>query len=74
MQLGLLDQAIPWLEKAKSAERYESKHYPYLNLGHIYIAQGEQGKALEEYVRALELDPSNEVARKAIAGMELKIE
>jgi Tfp pilus assembly protein PilF len=74
MQLGLLDQAIPWLEKAKRAKRYESKHYPHLNLGHIYIAQGEQGKALEEYVRALELDPSNEVARKAIAGMELKIE
>ena len=74
MQLGLLDQAIPWLEKAKSAKRYESKHFPHLNLGCIYVAQGEQGKALEEFVRALEIDPGNEVARKAIAGLELKIE
>jgi Tfp pilus assembly protein PilF len=35
MQLGLLDQAIPWLEKAKRAKRYDSKHFPHLNLGHI---------------------------------------
>ena len=72
MHLGLLDQAVPWLEKAKSARRYEPKHFPYLNLGHVYMAMGDPGRALGEYVQALELDPENDVARKAIAGMELR--
>src|SRR5678816_2712506 len=32
MKQGKLDDAIVWLEKAKSAPRYEPRHYPYLNL------------------------------------------
>lgn len=71
MQLGLLDEAIPWLESAKQAKRYEPRHFPYLNLGHVYRAKGDQGRALEEYVRALELDPDNPVALKAIASLDL---
>jgi Tfp pilus assembly protein PilF len=73
MQMGALDQAIPWLEKAKSARRYEPKHFPFLNLGHIFMAQGDQMRALEEYVKALDIDPENEVALKAIAGMDLQV-
>lgn len=72
MQLGLLDEAIPWLENAKLAKRYEPRHFPYLNLGHIYMAKGDQARALEEYVQALDLDPENPVALKAIAGMTLE--
>jgi tetratricopeptide (TPR) repeat protein len=73
MQLGLLDDAIPWFEKAKVAARYTPRHFPFLNLGHIYMAKGEQNKALEEYVQALDLDPENLVVLKAIAGMDLKV-
>lgn len=73
MQLGLLDDAIPWFEKAKAAARYTPRHFPFLNLGHIYMAKGEQNKALEEYVQALDLDPENLVVLKAIAGMDLKV-
>ena len=73
MKLGLLDDAIPWLEDAKFAKRYEPKHFPHLNLGHIYMAKGDQSKALEEYVQALDLDPENPVALKAIASMDLKV-
>ena len=73
MQLGLLDDAIPWFEKAKAAARYTPRHFPFLNLGHIYMAKGEQNKALEEYVHALDLDPENPVVLKAIAGMDLKV-
>jgi len=42
-----------------------------LNLGHVYRAKGDQGRALEEYVKALELDPDNPVALKAIASLDL---
>jgi Tfp pilus assembly protein PilF len=73
MQMGSLDEAIPWLEKAKSARRYDPKHFPFLNLGNIFMAKGDQMRALEEYVKALDIDPENEVALKAIAGMDLQV-
>jgi len=73
MQMGALDQAIPWLEKAKSARRYDPKHFPFLNLGHVFMAKGDQMRALEQYVKALDIDPENEVALKAIAGMDLHV-
>jgi len=71
MQLSRLDAAIPWLEKAKMAARYENPHFPFLNLGQIYMLQGLQDLALNEYVQALELDPDNVLAKKAIAAMEM---
>jgi len=73
MKMGDLDEAIPWLQKAKTAKRYEPKHFPFLNLGHIYMAKGDQMRALDEYVHALDLDPENPIALKAIAGMDLKV-
>jgi len=27
--MGQVDQAIPWLELAKKAPRYEPRHFPY---------------------------------------------
>ena len=37
---GKLDEAIEWLEKAKTAPRYEPRHFPYMNLGRIYAQKG----------------------------------
>ena len=39
MQQDRLDEAVPWLEKAKRARRYAPRHFPYLNLGRIYLRQ-----------------------------------
>jgi len=69
MNLGRLEEAVQWLERAKRATRYNMRHFPFLNLGHIHTIRGEQNLALREYVRALELDPKNPIARKAIAEM-----
>ena len=41
-------------------------------MGHIHMVRGRQDLALPEYVRALELDPGNETAKKAIADMTLE--
>jgi Tfp pilus assembly protein PilF len=73
MKKGHLDDAIPWLQKAKTAKRYEPRHFPFLNLGHIYMAKGDQMQALDEYVHALDLDPENPIALEAIAGMDLTV-
>ncbi len=46
---GKLDEAIPWLMKATKAKRYASPHYPWMNLGHIWVQKGEWGMALSSY-------------------------
>jgi Tfp pilus assembly protein PilF len=54
---GDLDAAIPWLEKAKNAPRYDPRHYPFMNLGRIYAAKGMVKRAIDEYEDALALAP-----------------
>ena len=49
---GRLQEAIGWLEKAKTAPRYEPKHYPYLNLGRLYMAMGRIDEAQREFAQA----------------------
>lgn len=50
---GELDEAEPWFALAKSADRYEPRHFPYLNMGRLFLARGELGLALEEFRGAL---------------------
>ena len=52
MKQGKLEEAILWLEKAKLASRYEPRHYPYLNLGRIYLATGRFEEARRELAQA----------------------
>ncbi len=74
MQQQKLDEAIPWLEKAKNAKRYEPRHFPYLNLGHIYAAKGMINKALEEFRGALQFSPSDSLALRAIEELASKLQ
>jgi Tfp pilus assembly protein PilF len=69
MQKGQYDEALPWLEKAKQAPRYEPRHFPYLNTGRIYLATGEWLKALKEFEQAVEIMPDDSGARKALAKL-----
>lgn len=57
MEQGKLDEAIPWLMRAMQARRYASPHYPWLNLGHIWVAKGEWSKALSSYEEVWRLAP-----------------
>lgn len=59
MKKGELEAAVPWLEKAKQAKRYEPRQFPFLNLGRIYLSQGMFLKALVEFEQALVYDPEN---------------
>ena len=64
--LGRPDDAIPWLEKAIAARRYDSYHYPHCNLGRAYMAKGMLNKAEEEFQKALEIEPGYAFAVEAI--------
>ena len=52
VHLGKVEEAIPWLEKAKGAARYEPRHFPYINLGRIYMKMGKIEKAAREFEQA----------------------
>lgn len=57
IKLRRLEEAIPWLEKAITAERYDSPQFPYLNLGRVYEQLGQYRTALSYLDGALKIDP-----------------
>lgn len=66
MQQDRIEEAIPWLEKAMRAERYEPRHFPHMNLGRIYVKQGRWPEALREMEAAVRLAPKDAGARRAL--------
>lgn len=65
-----LDEAIPWLEQAKRAPRYEPRHFPYMNLGRLYAAKGMALQAIREFEQALELHPGDPVCEASLARLK----
>ena len=73
IKLGKLDEAIPWLEAAIKAKRYEPRHYPHCNLGQVYWAKGHLGQARQEFARALEIQPDYAFAQGALRAIEKQL-
>jgi Tfp pilus assembly protein PilF len=73
IEMGRLDEAIPWLERARRAPRYESPHFPRLNLGRVYLAKEMYSRALEEFEAVVELMPDHLPAQRAIAAIKRKL-
>ncbi|HEX4336614.1 MAG TPA: tetratricopeptide repeat protein [Polyangiaceae bacterium] len=69
IEKGELEAAIPWLEQAQRAKRYEPRHFPHLNLGRIYASTGKVSRAIGEFERALELHPGDQMALQALARL-----
>jgi Tfp pilus assembly protein PilF len=63
---GQLDEAIGWLEKAKTAPRYEPRHFPYMNLGRIFAQKGMMLRAIQEFEKALEIHPEEPTCVSAL--------
>ena len=66
---GHPDQAIPWLERAIQAKNYESREYPWSNLGTAYVAQRDYAKARECFLKALQIRPDYAFARSELAKL-----
>ena len=69
MQQGKLEEAIPWLERAKQAPRYEPRQFPYMNLGRIYLKQGRWWEALRQFEAAARLAPRDADLAKALHSL-----
>jgi protein-L-isoaspartate O-methyltransferase len=70
IELGRLDEAIPWLEKATEAARYCCYFYAHTNLARVYLHQGMREKARRALHKALEVNPEYEPARELLRRME----
>ena len=69
IQQGCYDEAITWLDLALNSKRYESYHYAHLNLGRAYELKGMWFEALDEYKKALEIEPNYDIAKKLYYGL-----
>ena len=70
IELGRFDEAIPWLEKAIQAKRYDSACFPYLNLGRIWEKKGDYFRAMEAYEDALTANPDYTLARVSLRKLQ----
>ena len=73
MQQGKLDEATPWLEKAKQARRYEPRQFPFLNLGRIYLKQGRSWDALREFEGAVRAAPEDIQSHKVLHSLRARL-
>ena len=73
IQMGRHDDAIPWLERATQASRYEAPHFPRFNLGRVYVAKEMYSRAIEEFREALRLNPGYAAAEAVIEALKRKL-
>jgi tetratricopeptide (TPR) repeat protein len=70
IEKGELEAAVPWLQRAMKAPRYECYFYPHFNLGRIYEARRQTFEALRQYETAVHLNPGYLLALRAFRRMQ----
>ncbi len=66
IETGHEEEALPWLEKATHAKRYDSYCYPHYNMGRVWEKKGDWQQALTCYRRSLEQDSKYRLAKRAL--------
>ncbi|MFZ1399621.1 MAG: tetratricopeptide repeat protein, partial [Candidatus Promineifilaceae bacterium] len=66
-------EAIPWLEKATQAPRYETRQFPYMNLGRAYQNLGQYETAKQHFEQALVEEPFYLPAHWALTALLAKM-
>jgi len=69
IELGQFDEAIPWLQQAVDARRYEPRHFPHYNLGRAYLGKEMYGQAMRCFQEALNVEPRYSLARQALESL-----
>ncbi len=73
IELGRLDEAIPWLERAKRAARYEPRHFPHLNLARIHVLQNRLPDAIRELKAVIDIEPTHASARAQVRELHRRL-
>jgi len=74
IERGEHDEAIPWLEQAIGSVRSEAYHYPWYNLGRVYVAQEIYSKARECFRKSLEIEPRYTLAEEALQKLRMLLQ
>lgn len=69
LELGRPAVAIPWLEKAVAAPRYDMRVYAWFNLGRACERAGDWPRALACFQQAIALQPDYQPAQAALQVM-----
>ena len=70
IEKGQLEEAIPWLEKATVAPRYENYCFPHYNLGRVYERKRLYERAMECYRNALAQNPRYTLAQASLRRLQ----
>jgi len=73
IELQKYEDAVPWLEQALQAGRYESYHFPWFNLGRAHAALESYTRAHECFRQALAIEPEYGPAADAMRAARLKV-
>jgi Tfp pilus assembly protein PilF len=73
IELGRPDDAVPWLERAMRAPRYEPRHFPHLNLARVHILQNRLHDAIRRLKVVLEIEPGHAGAREQIRELHRRL-
>src|SRR3989338_7821344 len=57
IEKGSLDDAVPYLNKALVAKRYQHQCFPHYNMGRVWEKKGSYDKAIQWYRKSLEVNP-----------------
>jgi len=68
------DEAVPWLEMALDSPRYEAYHYPWYNLGRVFMAKELYSQASRCFRKSLEIHPGYELAVEALRKVRLLLQ
>ncbi|OGW83356.1 MAG: hypothetical protein A2Z83_04810 [Omnitrophica bacterium GWA2_52_8] len=69
IEKGRPEEAIPWLEKAVRAKRYDSYCFPLYNLGRTWEMKGDWQKAYGYYQKSLSENAQYLLAKKAVSRL-----
>ena len=69
MQQDKLEEALPWLERAKRAPRYEPRQFPFMNAARIHMKRGRWWEALKELEHAVQVAPTDKSAHEALHNL-----
>lgn len=70
IEVGRLDEAIPWLEKAVTATRYCCYFYAHTNLARVYLQKGMREKARKALLQALRVNPEYQPAQELLRRID----
>ena len=64
------EEAVPWLERAARARRYDAPFFPWMNLGRVHLHNHRWNHAQDCFRKALSLNPKYNSARVALRRLQ----